>query len=575
MKTPATYLLSANASATVLENLKAGAPVRTAINRVLNEAFTTQLASALKAAKMDSLAQLVAKFRPANIAEKNSLSIRSFVREQLETLRNVKPATARSAKAEAAKLSQATTLRTALQLNLALGSHPLFQADIKRAQVFALLDTSPALASKKLQGHFVEALLANKGPIAAFWQQLAQNDEFKALVPAIQLTLQLGALTSDNIPLVKALQGVALKRAFVTLQDFVRVDAADWITLITTPVDGQKIAVPSGTAGSTPAEQASAYAGVLSSALRSAYPTHALAADIAVSPGIDAGLVQAVLKANPGLDPSQPMPVTALLSGVAAPDQPKALASMAALRAEINIFPTFDYQSALGLNTTGTQGAVPASFVNSVRQAVASFLTNAPEFDFQSDNVDAFLAANSAALAQVPQADRAALVAQLKTIQRVYRITSDYPTLSMLLTEGIDSAYAAARMPAQAFVQQFSGPLGGVDAAEAVQSKARYIDSQAAALFLRIKDGLGLVNPSTIGLFGGNVQTVLEQNSINFPNWQTLFGPTGYCECPDCMAVDGPSAYFADLLQFLGNSAPNVPVVPPNSTGSTMSRTIG
>ena len=81
---------------------------------------------------------------------------------------------------------------------------------------------------------------------------------------------------------------------------------------------------------------------------------------------------------------------------------------------------------------------------------------------------------------------------------------------------------------------------------------------------MRVKEGLSPVSTRVTDSSAAQIQTLIEENA----DWQNLFGPTGYCQCDECMAVDGPAAYFADLLQYLGNLAPNV-LSDTNSDGYT------
>jgi hypothetical protein len=57
------------------------------------------------------------------------------------------------------------------------------------------------------------------------------------------------------------------------------------------------------------------------------------------------------------------------------------------------------------------------------------------------------------------------VVKQLKTIQRVFRVTPKYEDIKTLLKEGLDSAYIIAKKPRATFVNNYGKYLGGQERA--------------------------------------------------------------------------------------------------------------
>jgi peptidoglycan hydrolase-like protein with peptidoglycan-binding domain len=210
------------------------------------------------------------------------------------------------------------------------------------------------------------------------------------------------------------------------------------------------------------------------------------------------------------------------------------------------------------------QAAFPTDYVaqglaaskDPVQQSVATFLSNSPDFDFQTTAIDTYIQQNSAkAFQNIPSNQVSAVTTQLKSIQRVFRISPDYSTINTLLSAGLDSAAKIAKISRANFIQQYSSSLGGDPQALTVYTTASHINSQSVNLFRTIQSGITDVSPVSIA---GQQPTVPAAIQNGIPDWQTLFGSTSACECDDCVSVYSPSAYFVDLLEYLRNSNANV-----------------
>jgi hypothetical protein len=553
-------LTGANPSASVLANLQsAPAAAQAAINGKLDSNLKAQLAAMLAGTPV--LAGLVANMPAIDIAGANSLTPRTFLKQQLDPMVAKDPVMQQAVDEEIARVSIATTVGTMLGLNQPLQTHPLFQDDMKKAQLSVLLSTSPQLASSALQIDFIEAYTSMKGTIGQFWSQLSRETEYKALVPELQFTLQLANLTLNNTPLVQAIQHMRQQGKLNSYQDLAKLSANDWSNLLNPP-NAPFIPIPAGVAGNSTTEKTAAYVGMIQSTLTRAFPTTVFAQSIAAQPAIDTGLIQAILTANPGLSPSRPLPSNAKLDTLSAADQVTARASWEALRKEINTYPGFSYQTVLGAGSSATGTQLP--FSNPIRAGVTTFINNSPDFDFQTGNIKSYITSHPGALNGVPTAYQSAVITQLYAYQRVYRVYSDTDTINNLMGEGFDSAKGISGMASGVFVKLYSGMLGGTVQAETIYGKAQFITGQITNIYLRFKEALNRVNPLVNGNYTFPAQSLLQQ----FPDWAALFGPTGYCECDECMAIDGPTAYFVDLLQYLGTLMPNV-LTNTNSYGYT------
>jgi hypothetical protein len=190
-------------------------------------------------------------------------------------------------------------------------------------------------------------------------------------------------------------------------------------------------------------------------------------------------------------------------------------------------------------------------------QAVAKVLSNAPDIDLQSTNIDAYLKQNSAqALQNVPPDQVQTVTKALKSVQRVQRIAaanSDSSAVVTLLSAGLDSASKIVAIPRTAFLQRFSFALGGDSQTQAIYSAASHINAQALNVYRTVQSGLTEVSPRAIANPAFNLSEAIQKH----PSWEELFGSITYCMCGECDSVLGAAAYFVDLLQFLRNSKKN------------------
>jgi hypothetical protein len=117
----------------------------------------------------------------------------------------------------------------------------------------------------------VASWFAHEGPSSEWWAALPSVAGFAdaAVQARLKLTLQLGALSRNHLPLVRHLLGTGLAHG----RDLARYTEPDWVALVSGP-----IGVPAGTPGKAPADRAAAYARHLAHAVEAAFPT-ALVAD--------------------------------------------------------------------------------------------------------------------------------------------------------------------------------------------------------------------------------------------------------------------------------------------------------
>ena len=160
--------------------------------------------------------------------------------------------------------------------------------------------------------------------------------------------------------------------------------------------------------------------------------------------------------------------------------------------------------------------------------------------DLRQSNIDRFVASNKLSIS--PQA-----LADLKTIQRLHRLSPPHAAIEALHAAGYKSAqhiYFKGRAP---FVGEMTGSLGGDASANAVFASAEMTYATALVAYARLSESLNKVS------FAGFKHPKPDPSLIaTLPDLQALFGSLDYFECDECMSVYGPAAYLVDLLQYLG-----------------------
>jgi len=134
------------------------------------------------------------------------------------------------------------------------------------------------ISDKDLLRDFLTAYFARKGAMADFWSALRKDARFAPLVPVLQRTLQLKALTLGHLPLIKFLQAEFHSGSLTSVSDLTTRSERDWLAIINNPDpgNGQPIGTPPDVTGE-PAEKAANYAGILTNAIAAAFPTEVVA----------------------------------------------------------------------------------------------------------------------------------------------------------------------------------------------------------------------------------------------------------------------------------------------------------
>jgi hypothetical protein len=191
--------------------------------------------------------------------------------------------------------------------------------------------------------------------------------------------------------------------------------------------------------------------------------------------------------------------------------------------------------------TTSFAGSLSKATSTSFKtqQEMVSFIVANPSFNFKRTNVDQYVATNAANLSP-------AAVTELKTAQRLHRVSPHYTSVEALNTSGFTSAQAIYFQGRDTFIAQMTQPLGSAPLAKMAYARAQMVYSTALMAYGRYNLALNGVG---VAAMGG--ATPPKAALDNLPDLQALFGSLDYFQCQDCQSVYSPAAYLVDLLQYL------------------------
>ena len=174
---------------------------------------------------------------------------------------------------------------------------------------------------------------------------------------------------------------------------------------------------------------------------------------------------------------------------------------------------------------------------------LVAFFQDNPAFYLEHDPLDHYLAGASKALDGVPEKERSTVKKELRTLQRLSRITPSYAEVQLLVKGNISSARAAARLGKDAFVERFRDDLG--------EARASHIFREADWRHATALNLMGKYHPEINLSFPVIGKAIPPGPKEGLPDWETLFGSQDYCACDQCRSVLSPAAYFTDILHFL------------------------
>jgi len=194
-----------------------------------------------------------------------------------------------------------------------------------------------------------------------------------------------------------------------------------------------------------------------------------------------------------------------------------------------------------------------------VRTGVANFLNNQPNFNIRTTSVYKALQTPEA-FAGIADENRAGVVEQLKTLQRVQALTPIPEAVPVLINANLTSAFQVTEMPESTFLSA-QGQILGEETARQIYTNAinnRIRNEQALMTMREAVRGTGLAiidgdGQQPIQTRMAMMQQVADQQAVPL-NLEELFSGMDYCECEECTSVYSPASYFVELLQYLRNN---------------------
>jgi hypothetical protein len=176
---------------------------------------------------------------------------------------------------------------------------------------------------------------------------------------------------------------------------------------------------------------------------------------------------------------------------------------------------------------------------------LATFFRDNQAFDFEAHRVSGWLAGNGGALGSVPEAQRAAVVDQLQTLERIVKVTRNHAEASAVLAAGYTSARRIYEREQSAFLGEME-PFMAIEAAVMIHQRAAWTAYASVALLAKYhaSGDLGMQ------VFSSYQASPAPSLPPSMADWETLFGTLNTCRCKHCASIYSPSAYLVDLLAF-------------------------
>ncbi|MEI7724329.1 MAG: neuraminidase-like domain-containing protein [Bacteroidota bacterium] len=180
---------------------------------------------------------------------------------------------------------------------------------------------------------------------------------------------------------------------------------------------------------------------------------------------------------------------------------------------------------------------------------IVAFFANHGEFDMIKHNVDLYLKDKN-----IVNNDTSAIKEELKSVQRIFRLTPNYSQTTALLNANINSSQSIVATGKTRFVNELAPKAGILPAqANAIFNKASTMNTAAMLMVGNLHDAMSVKDIASFETT--NLELKLEAVTKDFPNLKSLFKLTDVCECEKCRSVYSPAAYLVEILQFLDKRA--------------------
>ena len=185
-----------------------------------------------------------------------------------------------------------------------------------------------------------------------------------------------------------------------------------------------------------------------------------------------------------------------------------------------------------------------------IKSFFRAILSKQVVFDMLTTPIQVFLKKNPDMLKNIPEDRKKHAIAELKSIQRVRKLTSNYEQMQKV-RKFAPHGQAIIDMGQNAFMKTCKENRMGEEEALEIYSNAVHVHNAALVLFAEHSPAFHSAMPYAISgdLTSRRALTVTAEEAD--PEWRTLFGSIDFCDCKHCQSVYSPSAYLVDILKFL------------------------
>ncbi len=193
---------------------------------------------------------------------------------------------------------------------------------------------------------------------------------------------------------------------------------------------------------------------------------------------------------------------------------------------------------------------------------IKAFMHQYEDFDLGSTNVDLFMKKKKSA-----GEEHDPMRAELKKVQRVFRLVPHYGKTNALLAQDIHSAQSITATGKTRFLKEVA-PKAGLSPTEAkeVYKKAETTTTAAMLIVGDLQDTASATDLPIINT--AKLQKKIEAVAADFPNLKSLFKLSDVCACQHCRSVYSPAAYLVEILEFLDDRSVTDLTVTPHVTSN-------
>ncbi len=140
------------------------------------------------------------------------------------------------------------------------------------------------------------------------------------------------------------------------------------------------------------------------------------------------------------------------------------------------------------------------------------------------------------------------IINEVKSIQNIYRITPSPKVATIMYKNGVKNAGDVYFIGKRQLEDQFKNDLTQQEIDSVFEmASARFSNSLNA--FANFNNAFNNLTPASISKY--DINSIIDELREDFPDIETLFGKTDYCECDHDTSVYSIAAYLGDLLAFI------------------------